>query len=155
MVGRGVGVCGCGLFDPVEPDGGDACEVGGADVAEGGVPDAECGAGVCACEAQGLGVVFGFRFEASQGGFAEYVGEVACAGVSGEGLCFLLGVSACAEAEGDAVVFEDVEGGYGVGEVDGGVFGGLVCFVEFLDELLGRGVVVGLLEVLEQELGVE
>ena len=83
------------------------------------------------------------------------MGEVACAGVSGEGLGFLLGVSACAEAEGDAVVFEGVEGGYGVGEVDGGVFGGLVCFVEFLDELLGCGVVVGFVEVLEQELGVE
>ena len=83
------------------------------------------------------------------------MGEVACAGVSGEGLGFLLGVSACAEAEGDAVVFEGVEGGYGVGEVDGCVFGCLVCFVEFLDELLGCGVVVGGLEVLEQELGVE
>jgi len=77
------------------------------------------------------------------------VGEVACAGVSLEGLCFLLGVSACAEAEGDAVVFEGVEGGYGVGEVDGGVFGGLVCFVESLDQGLGCGVVVGFAQVLE------
>jgi len=131
-VGRGV-ACGWGFVDPVEPDGGDACEVGWADVAEGCVPDAERGAGVCACEGEGFGVVFGFCFEGSQGGFAEYVGEVACAGVSVEGLCFILGVSACAEAEGYAVVFEGVEGGYGVGEVDGGVFGGLVCFVEFLD----------------------
>ena len=64
VVGRGV-ACRWGFVDPVEPDGGDACEVGRADVAEGGVPDAECGAGVCACEAQGLGVVFGFCFEAS------------------------------------------------------------------------------------------
>lgn len=83
------------------------------------------------------------------------MGEVACAGVSLEGLGFLLGVSACAEAEGDAVVFEGVEGGYGVGEVDGVGFGGLVCFVEFLDEGLGCGVVVGFPEVLEEELGVE
>jgi len=133
VVGRGV-ACGWGFVDPVEPDGGDACEVGGADVAEGGVPDAERGAGVCACEVQCFPVVFGFCFEGSQGGFAEYVSEVACARVSGEGLCFLLGVSACAEAEGDAGFFEGVEGGYGVGEVDGGVFGGLVCFVEFFDE---------------------
>ncbi len=83
------------------------------------------------------------------------MGEVACAGVSGEGLCFLLGVSACAEAESDAGFFEGVEGGYGIGEVDGGGFGGLVGFVEFLDELLGCGVVVGCLDVLEEELGVE
>ncbi len=83
------------------------------------------------------------------------MGEVACARESGEGLGFLLGVSARAEAEGDAGFFEGVEGGYGVGEVDGGVFGGLVCFVEFLDEGLGCGVVVGFAEVLEEELGVE
>ena len=132
MVGCGV-ACGWGFVDSVEPDGGDACEVGGADVAEGCVPDADCGSGVCACEAEGSGVVFGLRFEEPQGGFAEYVGEVACVGVSVESLGFLLGVSAGAEAEGDAVVFEGVEGGYGVGEVDGGGFGGLVCFVEFLD----------------------
>ena len=61
------------------------------------------------------------------------MGEVVCACVFGEGLCFLFGVSARAEAEGDAGFFEGVEGGYGVGEVDGGVLGGLVCFVEFLD----------------------
>jgi len=133
VVGCGVGGGGWGFVDPVEPDGGDAREVGGADVAERGVPDADCGAGVCVGLFEGFGVVFGFCFEVSQGGFAEYVGEVACACVSGEGLCFILGVSACAEAEGDAGFFEGVEGGYGVGEVDGGVFGDLVCFVEFLD----------------------
>ena len=132
MVGCGV-ACGWGFVDPVEPDGGDAGEVGGADVATGGIPDAERVPGVCACEGEGFPVVFGFCFEASQGGFAEYVGEVACARVSGEGLGFVFGVSARAEAEGDAVVFEGVEGGYGVGEVDGVGFGGLVCFVEFLD----------------------
>ena len=65
MVGGGVGGCGGGLVDSVEPDGGDACEVGGADVAEGGVPYAVCVPGVCACEAEGSGVVFGFRFEES------------------------------------------------------------------------------------------
>ncbi len=65
MVGCGVGGCGCGLVDPVEPDSGDACKVGGADVTEGCVPDADCGAGVCVGLFEGLGVVFGFRFEAS------------------------------------------------------------------------------------------
>ena len=65
MVGCGVGGRGCGFVDPVEPDGGDACEVGGADVAEGGVPDAVRGAGVCAGKCEGFGVIFGFCFEAS------------------------------------------------------------------------------------------
>jgi len=82
VVGCGV-ACGWGFVDSVEPDGGDAGEVGGADVAEGGVPDAECGSGVCPCEAEGFPVVFGGGLEVSQGGFAEYVGEVACARVSG------------------------------------------------------------------------
>ncbi len=59
--------------------------------------------------------------------------EVSCAGVSGEGLCFLLGVSARAEAEDDVGFFEGVEGGDGVGEVDGCLLGGLIGFVEFLD----------------------
>ncbi len=65
VVGCGVGGCVGGFVDHDEPDEGDAGEVGGADVAEGGVPDAVCGLGVCACEAQGFGVVFGFCFEAS------------------------------------------------------------------------------------------
>ena len=155
MVGGGVGGCGGGLVDSVEPDGGDACEVGGADVAEGGVTDAECGAGVCAGLFEGFGVVFWGGFEVAEGGFAEYVGEVLCACVFGEGLGFLLGVAACAEAEGDAGFFEGVEGGDGVGDVDGCFLGGLVGFVEFLGEFLGCGVVVGGLEVLEWELGVE
>ena len=154
-MGCGVGSCGGGFVDPVEPDSGDAREVGGADVAEGGVPDAVCVSGVRASEDEDFPVVFGLCFEASQGGFAEYVGEVSCARVFGEGLGFLFSVSARAEAEGNTGFFEGVEGGYGVGEVDGVVFGGLVCFVEFLDELLGCGVMVGCLEVLEQELGVE
>jgi len=68
--------------------------------------------------------------------------------VVGEGLGFLLGVAAGAEVEGDAGFFGGVEGGGGVGEVDGCFLGGLVGFVEFLDEFLGYGVVVGGLEVL-------
>jgi len=75
--------------------------------------------------------------------------------VVGEGLGFLLGVAAGAEVEGDAGFFEGVEGGDGVGDVDGCFLGALVCFVEFLGEFLGCGVVVGGLEVLEWELGVE
>jgi len=71
------------------------------------------------------------------------------------GFGFFLGVAAGAEAEGDAGFFEGVEGGDGDGEVDGCFLVGLVGFVEFLDEFLGCGVVVGGLEVLEWELGVE
>ncbi len=65
VVGCGVGGCGCGFVDSVEPDCGDAREIGGADVAERGVPDAEGGSGVCAGLFEGFPVVFGFCFEES------------------------------------------------------------------------------------------
>jgi len=64
VVGCGV-ACGWGFVDSVEPYGGDACEVGGADVAERCVPDAVCGVGVCSGLFEGFGVVFGFCFEES------------------------------------------------------------------------------------------